>query len=89
VGKKTAARLVVEMRDRYSGSDAEPPAAPAGSWTARAADPAQEARQALIALGYKPQEADRLLRRVEQGGQDSEPFNSEQLIRMALRQAVK
>jgi Holliday junction DNA helicase RuvA len=87
VGKKTAERLIMEMRDRLAdwedeelapavGAVRQPPAA--GS---READ--REAVSALIALGYKPQEASRMVQSV-----DSEGRNSEDIIRAALRAAV-
>ncbi len=83
VGKKTAARLVVEMRDRIglpSRTDAAftaPPIADADP------DPETEAFSALVALGYRPAEATRLLRKVASAG-----LNSEELIRLALQAAV-
>lgn len=81
VGKKTAERLIVEMRDRLKEvsaamgldtivSDKAQPAAGAKS----------EAVEALIALGYKAAEADKMLRSF-----DSEGMNTEQLIRQALQ----
>lgn len=88
VGKKTAARLLVEMRDKLSGtaiaptlqsSPAEQPAA-----EAKAGDATSDARQALVSLGYKPAEADRLLRNVDKDGMDSEA-----MIREALKRAVR
>lgn len=65
VGKKTAERLIVEMRDRFphwgnerdEGLDAVGQAAV----TERARDPLADAEAALIALGYKPAEAARML----------------------------
>ncbi len=84
VGKKTAQRLIVEMRDRLAdhlaGGDAAtaPPPREAGG-SAR-----QEARSALEALGYKPQEASRLVNGVE-----SEGLSSEEIIRSALKQAMR
>lgn len=87
VGKKTAARLLVEMRDKLSGSDIAPSlnAAPAqgGAEVGRVGASA-DARHALIALGYKPAEADRLLR-----GLDTDVNDSEALIREALKRAVR
>ncbi|WP_423820718.1 Holliday junction branch migration protein RuvA [Salinisphaera sp. SPP-AMP-43] len=87
VGKKTAARLLVEMRDKLSGTDIAPTlaAAPAGAAAAEGGVGASaDARHALIALGYKPAEADKLLR-----GIDTEGLDSEGLIREALRRAVR
>lgn len=83
VGKKIAERLVVEMRDRLGRSSES--AGGAAAPGAAAADSAEaEAREALVALGYKPAEAARLLRAVAEPG-----LNSEELIRRALRSAVK
>lgn len=79
IGRKTAERLMVEMRDRLSseaGSAATGLAAGAG-------DAGQDALSALQALGYKPAEAARLLKKVA-----SPDLSSEQLIRLALKQAV-
>lgn len=86
IGKKTAQRLIVEMRDRLGqapaggGGDAPPSAATMGGRPS----PAEEALNALIALGYKQAEASRLL-----GAVDSAGLDSEELIRRALQAAVK
>ena len=60
VGKKTAERLLIELRDRFKAWDALPgavsPAAPSGVANAPV-KPSADAVSALIALGYKPQEA--------------------------------
>lgn len=85
VGKKTAARLLVEMRDKLSGSAIAPaltPGAPGGR--SAAGDAKSVARQALMSLGYKPAESERLL-----GGIEAEGMDSEALIREALRRAVR
>jgi Holliday junction DNA helicase RuvA len=86
VGKKTAERLVVEMRDRLA--DWELPAAgPPGSTAAPGPDvanPVEEAVSALVALGYKPQEASRMVRAI-----DSRDLSTENLIRAALQATVK
>jgi len=82
IGRKTADRLIVEMRDRLS--DWEPAA---GSGTAAAGtqeDPAAEAVSALIALGYKPQEASRFVHAVAEAG-----MSSEAIIREALKTSVR
>lgn len=86
VGKKTAARLLVEMRDKLSGSDIAPALSPS---SARANVPASDsaradARQALMSLGYKLPEAERLMKNI-----DSDDMDSEALIREALRRAVR
>jgi len=79
VGRKTAERLIVEMRDRL-----QTPAPSAGS-AAPAADSAEgEAFGALVALGYRPAEATRLLKGVEPG-----TYTTEELIRRALQSAAR
>lgn len=88
VGKKTAERLVVEMRDRLAdwqsdnnaGSDSQINT-PENLVVRR--NTSQEAASALIALGYKPQEASRMVAAV-----DTEDRSSEDIIRDALRRAV-
>jgi Holliday junction DNA helicase RuvA len=96
VGRKTAERLIVEMRDRL-GQLGVAAAAPAGA-------PAQgaeaEAYGALVSLGYRPAEAARLLKSVSGdggGGTDAggsegnggSGLATEELIRRALRSAVR
>ncbi|WP_223669614.1 Holliday junction branch migration protein RuvA [Kangiella shandongensis] len=87
VGKKTAERLLVEMSDRLKGwsvSGLPSSAETAGETTAtvsRAGDVTQEAVSALVALGYKPQQASKAISQVESDG-----LKSEELIRLALRQ---
>lgn len=83
VGKKTAARLIVEMRDRLGSPDMLPPGV-STLGEGGAGDPVSEAHHALTALGYKPPEATRLLK-----GLDTENTSSEELIRQALKRAVK
>lgn len=80
IGKKTAERLVVEMRDRLDIIDEPGTPVRPGAVPAREASPADEAFDALVALGYKPREASRMVGGVEQAG-----LNSEEIIRQALR----
>jgi len=92
VGRKIAERLVVEMRDRLeAGPYAE--GAPGGAaGGAQAAGPAAEAYSALIALGYRPQEAMALLKSAETGtAPDSAgvALGTEELIRRALQGAAR
>ena len=79
IGRKTAERLFVEMRDRVSNLEG-------GAGTARSdgASPESEALSALIGLGYKPAEAARLLKAVEAGA-----HTTEELIRRALQGAAR
>lgn len=85
IGKKTAERLVIEMRDRLDGWDASLTAGDVAI-AGNAADvtPLGDAVSALIALGYKPHEASRMVRIVDGSG-----LSSEEIIRRALQAAVK
>jgi len=85
VGKKTAERLIIEMRDRLGAFTAGPTSgAQAGTGGARAANPTEEAVTALIGLGYKPQEASRMVRAVE-----TVDLSSEEIIRNALQSTLQ
>jgi len=83
VGKKTAERLIIEMRDRL---DIDLMAVGEGMMPGRPVpgDPAGDAVSALVALGYKPAEAGRLVKGFEGKG-----LSSEEMIRQALRSMVK
>ena len=86
IGRKTAERLIVEMKDRLSewGSELQV-TFPDASVGAGAGDRAmsQEAETALISLGYKPQEAARMIAQVLKA--DGAISKSEDIIRQALR----
>ena len=85
VGKKTAERLVVEMRDRLAGWESGGAGQDAtASAPADVANPVEEAVSALIALGYKPQDASRMVRAV-----DSRDVTTEEIIRTALQATVR
>lgn len=87
VGKKTAERLILEMRDRLSDWHSGPAPASGLKGTApltEQADPVSDAVRALIALGYKPQEASRMVLAIDAAG-----LGSEQLIRRALQSMAK
>ena len=77
IGRKTAERLIVELRDKMA---AEPPLASAPTSTPAPADPIGEAVSALVALGYKPNEASRVVRAVPNTG-----LSTEEIIRQALK----
>ena len=82
VGKKTAERLVIEMRDRVG--DIEASTSGGGTQAVQQPDIGEEAESALIALGYKPQDAAKMVSRAV-----SEDISSaEQLIRAALKSMV-
>ena len=83
VGKKTAERLIVEMRDRlaeWEVKGAPSSAAVTLDVDSGARDAVRDAVSALIALGYKPQDASRMVRQVETAG-----LASEEIIRQALQ----
>ncbi len=80
VGKKTAERLIIEMRDRIDRTSAESATDKSGT---RRSDPRNEAFDALISLGYRANEINRLLGRL-----DTAEKSAEDIIRLALRQAV-
>jgi len=83
IGKKTAERLIIEMRDRVAAVGPSGVAgAPAG--TAPPEDARGEASTALMALGYRAAEVTKLLRQV-----DTEDMSAEEIIRQALRQAAR
>lgn len=79
VGKKTAERLIIEMRDRI----AETPRAPGGPRVSVAANPRTEAVDALVALGYSVKEVNRLV-----AGIETDDKSAEDIIRLALRQVA-
>ena len=85
IGKKTAERLIVEMRDRLARLEDDALVAVvrprAGGGAVRSA--VEDAVSALIALGYKAPEASRMVRAVAAEGQ-----GSEDLIRAALKAAA-
>jgi Holliday junction DNA helicase RuvA len=85
IGRKTAERLVVEMRDRLQAVGGPFTAGAAAGGAAAAAAPSahSEAYGALIALGYKPAEVIRLLKAV-----DPAVSSTEEMIRHALRSAA-
>ncbi|MCK0105424.1 Holliday junction branch migration protein RuvA [Marinobacter sp. S0848L] len=91
VGKKTAERLLIDMADRIKQLEGQfVPSMPeqlavgaASVAPVAGSDPREEAEAALIALGYKPQEAAKAISKVAEPG-----MSSEQLIRLALRNMI-
>ncbi len=78
IGKKTAERLIVEMRDKIDATG--------GNGVTRVTveqGAKSEAVDALIALGYKPAEVNRLIAKL-----DIEQKSAEDIIRLALKQAA-
>lgn len=80
IGRKTAERLLVEMRDRVLSQIEESGQAPPVT-VERRDNPVEDAVSALMALGYRAPEASRAVRDI-----DVEGLSSEDLIRQALRQ---
>lgn len=87
IGKKTAERLVLDMRDRLTAWEAGP--AHSGASVQKDSGSSQlseDAETALIALGYKPQDAAKMVVRVMKDKPGIE--RSEDIIRLALRAMV-
>ena len=81
IGKKTAERIIMELRDKL---DVIPAGSALGGAAVIAGDASSEASHALSALGYKPQEVSRMVR------QAAEPdMSAEEIIRRALQSQVK
>jgi Holliday junction DNA helicase RuvA len=76
IGKKTAERLIIELKDRFAGSDAI-----GGSVDA---SPRAEAARALETLGYKPGEAAKMVAAVAK-----DATSAEDIIRRALQRALR
>lgn len=76
VGRKTAERLLVEMRDHFRD-------APLAGSAARTLPPREEALHALLALGYRAPEAQKMLEKAATTG-----ATTEELIRGALQAAA-
>jgi Holliday junction DNA helicase RuvA len=79
IGKKTAERMVVELRDRVVDLGSNPLGSPS-----LPNDPQSEATIALQQLGYKPAEAVRMAREAVAPGDDAA-----MIIRKALQSALR
>ena len=87
VGQKTAERLIIEMRDRLPALDLtdQPRLSSVSLQTASSGhSPRQEAISALCALGYKPQDASKMIQAIKESLETSEAY-----IRAALKGAVR
>jgi len=83
VGKKTAERLVVELRDRLDKDSSTPIINDAGANIGAVRNHIEEAISALTALGYKGPEAMRMIKNVQ-----DETSSCEDLIRLALKTSL-
>ncbi|MFA5984913.1 MAG: Holliday junction branch migration protein RuvA [Methylococcaceae bacterium] len=85
IGKKTAERLIIEMRDKLPGfTDTGMAVIDVASVLTGSNNPRQEALSALCALGYKAQDASRMIQAVGVEGK-----TCEDIIRQALQGANK
>ncbi|MEQ1622162.1 MAG: Holliday junction branch migration protein RuvA [Methylococcales bacterium] len=85
VGKKTAERLVVEMRDRLPElGESQAGVASLGPAAAIVSNPKQEAISALCSLGYKPLDAAKMVQNLS-----ADTLSCEEMIRFALQGAVR
>ncbi len=83
IGKKTAERIIMELRDKLEGVNTGSTASlPATGSVGK--DPLSEASHALASLGYKPAEVSRMVSSVAKTGMDAED-----IIRQALQTRVK
>lgn len=81
IGKKTAERLIMETKDALSHWESHTtPAKTADQSTAYANHTIQDAISALIALGYKPNDAKRSVMQIQHTD-----YSSEDMIRLALK----
>jgi Holliday junction DNA helicase RuvA len=82
IGKKTAQRIIVELRDKLDGLGDG--GVPGGPGLPVSTDPASEAGHALASLGYKPAEVQRMINSV-----DVTDLAAEEIIRKALQTRVR
>jgi holliday junction DNA helicase RuvA len=82
IGRKTAERVIIEMRDNVQKLSL--PAMAGDPLSQAASSPQSEAFSALIALGYKPPEVVKLLKSADEPG-----LSTTDIIRRALKSAVK
>jgi Holliday junction DNA helicase RuvA len=84
IGRKTAERIIIEMRDSVQKLTAPALGKDSALGAAGAMTPQSEAFGALIALGYKPVEVTRLLKAADEPG-----LSTTEIIRRALKSAAK
>lgn len=91
VGKKTAERLIIEMRDKLKDQVSQAVSSSASSPDFITSNKPKvsalhEAQTALVALGYKPQEASRMTASLDQT--QIENLTCEEIIKLALREVI-
>jgi len=84
IGKKTAERMIMELRDKLTGIHTVMGNAGRSGGVPISTDPVTEASHALASLGYKPQEVGRMISAVAEAG-----MTAEDIIRKALQTRVK
>ncbi len=86
IGRRTAERLILELRDRLDQIPLGRASGPgrAGVAAVAAVSPLEDAASALVALGYRPADANRMVRAVDSGS-----LSSEEIIRAALKAAAR
>ena len=84
IGRKTAERVIIEMRDSVQKLAVPAPREPGAPSVFATGSPQTEAFAALLALGYKPPEATRLLKAADEPG-----LSTTEIIRRALKSAAK
>jgi Holliday junction DNA helicase RuvA len=84
IGRKTAERVIIEMRDSVAKLALPPPGSDTASTFGVPPSAHGEAFSALVALGYKPPEVTRLLKAADEPG-----LSTTELIRRALKSAAK
>lgn len=82
IGKKTAERIIIELRDKL-GDLPEPAGGLPGGSVPAGGSATVEAKNALAALGYKPQEASRMVQAIAKP-----EMGTEEIIRLALQATV-
>ncbi len=80
VGRKTAERLIIDMRDRLDKTSVPAASTNGSNGHARKQNSVEDAVSALISLGYKPNDASRMVSNV-----DTQDQSSEDIIRLALK----
>ena len=84
IGKKTAERIIMELRDKLEGLNIGTGGGPVSGAAPVGTDPASEASHALASLGFKPAEVSRMVGIVAEPGMEAE-----EIIRQALQTRIK